>query len=116
MAEEASVTPRVGVRELRQNLSVYLDRVKEGEVLEVTEHGHAVALLTPLPHSAMTTLDRLVAEGRVTPGTGDLIAYLRTRQPAKTAPPARPTPPAAQHDTGPTMAEILRQMQDEGVR
>ena len=27
---------RVGVRELRQNLSIYLDRVKAGETLEVT--------------------------------------------------------------------------------
>jgi prevent-host-death family protein len=116
MAEESSGTSRVGVRELRQNLSVYLDRVKDGEVLEVTEHGRAVALLTPLPRSTMTTLDRLVAEGRVTPGTGDLMAYLRTHQPAKAPPPARPTSPAPQHDTGPTMAEILRQMQDEGVR
>jgi prevent-host-death family protein len=54
----------VGVRELRQNLSVYLDRVKKGEALTVTEHGRAVALLRPLP-AATSTLDRLAAEGRV---------------------------------------------------
>jgi prevent-host-death family protein len=30
---------RVGVRELRQNLSKYLRRVERGERLEVTEHG-----------------------------------------------------------------------------
>ena len=42
-------TPQVGVRELRQNLSVYLRRVEAGETLEVTEHGHSVARLTPLP-------------------------------------------------------------------
>jgi prevent-host-death family protein len=30
---------RVGVRELRQNLSVYLRRVARGESLEVTERG-----------------------------------------------------------------------------
>jgi prevent-host-death family protein len=53
----------VGVRELRQNLSIYLDRVKKGEALTVTEHGAAVAILRPLP-AASTTLDRLVAEGR----------------------------------------------------
>ena len=53
----------VGVRELRQNLSVYLDRVKKGEALTVTEHGAAVAILRPLP-SASTVLARLVAEGR----------------------------------------------------
>src|SRR5262245_33097361 len=116
MSETTSGPARVGVRELRQNLSVYLDRVKEGEVLEVTEHGHAVALLTPLPRTTMTTLDRLIAEGRVTPGTGDLMAYLRTHQPARTPAPAAPAPPVTHEETGPTMAEILRQMQDEGVR
>jgi prevent-host-death family protein len=64
---------RVGVRELRQNLSVYLDRVKAGEVLEVTEHGHAVALLTPLP-GAGTPLEQMVAAGRARPAAGDLLA------------------------------------------
>lgn len=53
----------VGVRELRQNLSIYLDRVKKGEALTVTEHGAAVALLRPLP-SASSPLERLVVEGR----------------------------------------------------
>ena len=52
----------VGVRELRQNLSVYLDRVKKGEALTVTEHGAAVAILRPLAN-APTVLARLVAEG-----------------------------------------------------
>jgi antitoxin (DNA-binding transcriptional repressor) of toxin-antitoxin stability system len=35
------------VRELRQNLSRYLDRVKAGESLVVTEHGREVARLVP---------------------------------------------------------------------
>lgn len=39
--------PSVGVRELRQNLSRFLDRVKDGEVLTVTEHGRTVARLVP---------------------------------------------------------------------
>jgi prevent-host-death family protein len=39
---------RVGVRELRQNLSVYLRRVKRGEALEVTERGSPVARLEPI--------------------------------------------------------------------
>jgi prevent-host-death family protein len=55
----------VGVRELRQNLSVYLDRVKKGEALTVTEHGAPVAILRPMP-GAPTVLARLVAEGRAT--------------------------------------------------
>jgi prevent-host-death family protein len=37
----------VGVRELRQNLSRYLDRVKAGEPFVVTERGRAVARLVP---------------------------------------------------------------------
>lgn len=71
-----SKTGRVGVRELRQNLSVYLDRVKAGEILEVTEHGHAVALFTPLPGPA-TTLEQLIAAGRATAAAGDLLALGR---------------------------------------
>jgi prevent-host-death family protein len=42
----------VGVRELRQNLSRYLERVKDGETLTVTERGHEVARLVP-SHSAI---------------------------------------------------------------
>jgi prevent-host-death family protein len=38
----------VGVRELRQNLSKYLRRVKDGESLTVTEHGREVARMVPL--------------------------------------------------------------------
>lgn len=112
MSEEASGPARVGVRELRQNLSVYLDRVKAGETLEVTEHGHAVALLTPLPRVATSTFDRLVAEGRVVPGTGELMAYLRTSRPI--AAPPRPAQPVPERE--PTMAEVLQRMQDEGAR
>lgn len=62
----------VGVRELRQNLSIYLDRVKEGERLIVTEHGHEVALLTPLPPRELNVLERLVAEGKATAPTKSL--------------------------------------------
>ena len=51
---------------------MYLDRVKAGETLEVTEHGHAVALLTPLP-GPMTAIDRLIAAKRATRPIGDLL-------------------------------------------
>jgi prevent-host-death family protein len=63
----------VGVRELRQNLSVYLRRVKAGETLEVKERGHRVAVLAPTGAKA-TTLDRLIASGRATAAAGDLLA------------------------------------------
>ena len=62
---------RVGVRELRQNLSVYLRRVKEGEALEVTEHGRTVARLVPAQEHE-SVLERLIAEGKVTAAHGRL--------------------------------------------
>ena len=63
---------RVGVRELRQNLSVYLRRVASGETLEVTERNRAVAILAPLPE-ASTPLGRLGSTGRATAPIGDLL-------------------------------------------
>src|SRR5918997_7198815 len=41
------MTSTVGVRELRQNLSRYLERIKQGESLVVTERGREVARLVP---------------------------------------------------------------------
>lgn len=63
---------RVGVRDLRQNLSVYLRRVIGGETMEVTEHGRPIAVLAPLPDLA--PLARLTAAGRVRPAGGSLAA------------------------------------------
>lgn len=54
----------VGVAELRQNLSRYLQRVATGERLLVTDHNRPVAELGPPPATGMA-MDRLVAEGRV---------------------------------------------------
>ena len=68
----------VGVRELRQNLSVYLERVAAGESIRVTDRGHDVALLVPLTaHDSI--VDRLVASGRATAPKRDLIALGRPR-------------------------------------
>ena len=63
---------KVGVRELRQNLSVYLRRVRQGEALEVTERGQTVAVLIPVPEPA-TPLNRLIALGRASTPDGDLL-------------------------------------------
>ena len=65
-------TKLVGVRELRQNLSVHLRRVARGETLEVTERGRAVAILAPLRHES-SKLERLAAAGLVIPPKGDLL-------------------------------------------
>jgi len=55
----------VGVRELRDHLSSYLERVKDGETITVTEHGRPIArLVRDEPFSAR--LLELVAQGRAT--------------------------------------------------
>ena len=55
---------RIGVRELRQHASRYLELVKAGETVEVTERGELVALLVP-PGGSRRTRDRLLASGRL---------------------------------------------------
>lgn len=39
----------VGVRELKQNLSKYLERAERGELVRVTDRGRPKAVLGPLP-------------------------------------------------------------------
>jgi prevent-host-death family protein len=57
---------RIGVRELRQHASRYLEKVKAGEVVEVTERGKLVALLVS-PTPAVAVRDQLIAFGRLVP-------------------------------------------------
>lgn len=60
----------VGVRDLKNNLSRYLERVAKGEEVVVTEHGRPVARLTRLEPS-MDRLAALIASGAVqAPATG----------------------------------------------
>ena len=74
----------VGVRELRQNLSVYLARVATGTVFRVTDRGREVALLIPVP-AAATAAERLVASGRAIPAARDLVSLGRPTLGTKTS-------------------------------
>lgn len=58
------------MRELRQHASRYLEQVKAGEVVEVTERGRLVALLVS-PTPAVAVRDRLIASGRLVPAKGE---------------------------------------------
>ena len=69
---------RIGVRELRQNASRYLARVKAGETVEITERGVVVARLVPAQPSE-SARDRLVAAGRLIPARGSLHLPQRVR-------------------------------------
>lgn len=102
MGEPERRPARVGVRELRQNLSVYLDRVKAGETLEVTERGEPVAELRPRSQKRLSPWERLIADGLVTRAT------IRPSD----IPPPLPNP----DPDGPTLTEILLQMREEDAR
>ncbi len=55
----------VGIRELKNHLSRYLARVRDGDEVVVTDRGRAIARVVPFGDERV--LDRLVAEGLVTP-------------------------------------------------
>ncbi|MGH2973480.1 MAG: type II toxin-antitoxin system Phd/YefM family antitoxin [Solirubrobacterales bacterium] len=71
-------------------------RVQAGEALEVTEHGHPVARLAPLVDERLSTLHRLILDGRAR-------APLRDH---------RSLPPPLVL-LGRPLSEILREMRDE---
>ena len=88
---------RAGVRELRQNLSKYLERVKAGERFEVTEHGRPVALLVPLDYDE-DPIAGLEARG--------LIVRRATHTLADLPPPLNPRPDAS-------ISEVLEEQRRE---
>ena len=55
----------VGVRELKERLSEFLERAARGEHLTVTDRGRPKAVLGPLPGG--DNLARGIAEGWITP-------------------------------------------------
>lgn len=61
---------QVGIRELRQRASALLRRVEDGETIEITDRGRAVALLTPLPQG--TPFERLRSSGELELASCDL--------------------------------------------
>lgn len=69
----------VGVRELKQHLSEYLERAERGEVIQVTDRGRPKAILGPLP--GRLRVEEGIVEGWLTPGSGERLG-LGSRIPA----------------------------------
>jgi prevent-host-death family protein len=87
----------VGIRELRQNLSRYIDEVRNGESFVVTERGREVARLTPSgPEDS--ALARIVAEHGATWPRGSLTEL--------DAPAGRPA-------GGPPSEEVLADLRED---
>ena len=92
----SAASTRIGIRELRQHASVYVDLAEKGYTVDITNRGRLVAQLVPVSEPG-SPLERLIAAGIIDPaeesgGVGDLDPY--------------PALPAGQ----PTASEILGQM------
>lgn len=87
---------RIGIRELRQNASRYLQRVNAGETIEITERGQLIAVVSP-PSREMSARERLIAEGKLIPAKHPF--EFPKRVPLK---PGQPTP-----------SEILEELREE---
>ena len=100
MSRREQKTVRIGIRELRQNLSVYVRRVHEnGQAFEVTERGEPVARLLPLATRG-TRVERMMAEGTIAPATRHMREV------------PRPLPAAS----GEPLSRILQHLRDEDSR
>ena len=58
---------QTGIRELKSHLSMYLRKVREGNVVTITDHGDAIALMTPtkLDSKVRKKLQPLVSSGAI---------------------------------------------------
>lgn len=54
---------RVGTRELKNNLSEYLRRVKAGQVIIITERGRAIGQILPIGATTQERMQALAASG-----------------------------------------------------
>ena len=93
----------IGVRELRQNASKYLDRVKRGESIEVTERGVPIAVLGPVPVAKKSRYQELLEQGLITPAQGSMSEWLAAN------PPLPPDP----NYSGPSISQILDELREE---
>lgn len=95
-----STRPRsIGIRELRQHASVYVDLAEKGYTVDITNRGRLVAHLVPASEPE-SPLERLIAAGIIEPAEdpGDLLDVE----------PGPPVPPGQ-----PTASEVLLQMREE---
>ena len=77
--ERTSTRHRIGIRELRQHASVYVDLAEKGYTVDITNRGRLVARLVPVGEAG-SPLERLIAAGIIEPaeeagGVGDLQPY-----------------------------------------
>ena len=75
----SNVSGPVGVRDLKNHLSAYLDLVKSGHEIVVTEHGRPIARLSPVS-ADVDRMAALVEAGIVQPALSAKPATLKRAQ------------------------------------
>jgi prevent-host-death family protein len=90
---------RIGIRELRQHASLYVDLAEKGQTVDITNRGRLVARLVPAG-DADSPLERLFAAGVLRPAEdpGNLLDI-------------EPGPPVPEGQ--PTASEILQEMRED---
>ncbi|HEV2346231.1 MAG TPA: type II toxin-antitoxin system prevent-host-death family antitoxin [Actinocrinis sp.] len=90
----------VTVSELNQQTARVLERVKNGELITITEYGRAIARLVPdAPLTGVPLLDELIAQGAVIP--------------ASNPGPIPPTAPREDRDGDINLSELLIRDREE---
>jgi len=95
--ERTAARHRIGIRELRQHASVYVDLAEKGYTVDITNRGRLVAQLVPVREPG-SPLERLIAAGIIEPaeepgGVGDIEPYpapAASKAPAPSRPEGRP--------------------------
>ena len=65
----------VGIRELKQHLSEYLDRAQQGESIRVTDRGKPKVLITPIADGG--EIERGIEEGWLRPSSSTGLSAVR---------------------------------------
>jgi prevent-host-death family protein len=96
---DRQVAKRIGIRELRQHASVYVDLAEKGYTVDITNRGRLVARLVPA-EEVESPLERLIAAGVLRPAEepGNLLDIE----------PGPPVPPGQ-----PTISEILQELRED---
>ena len=64
----------IGIRELRQNASVWIAKAKAGVTIQITDRGRPVARLVPIT-AAEQAREQLIAEGQLIAATARRVPF-----------------------------------------
>jgi prevent-host-death family protein len=67
-----SYVDSIGIRELRQNASVWIAKAKAGLTIQITDRGRPVARLVPIA-PAEQARDQLIADGQLIPAAAPRV-------------------------------------------